>query len=190
MSRTARSAPRRTSATSAIRISNEGYSLYNKACVKCNVENCALCSKENFCYQCNTDQAFVADSNGQCAYCTDHCATCTSTDCTACGDGYKLTDGTCTALCSIAGCSTCVSATACATCDSDLTLLSDSTCSCGIAHCKTCVKSVCQECADGYSYNNHRNTCNGTNSSSERIHVKRSTLALIASLITFATMLL
>ncbi|EPY16385.1 hypothetical protein STCU_11329 [Strigomonas culicis] len=171
---------------------SDGYCLYNKACFKCNVENCALCSKENFCSQCNTDQAFVVDSNGKCVYCTDHCATCTSAGCTVCSDGYTLSGDTCRASCNITDCNTCASATACATCNTGLTLMSDGTCSCNIANCKTCFNSVCKECAYGYIYNIAGRTCDVITSvtdASGRIQLRQSALALITSLIIFTVML-
>ncbi|EPY15448.1 hypothetical protein STCU_12019 [Strigomonas culicis] len=158
------------------------------------MENCALCSKENFCYQCNTDQAFVVDSSGKCAYCGDHCTACTSSGCIGCSAGYTLTSGECTALCSLIGCSTCASATACAQCNTGLTLLSDGTCSCGIAHCETCFNSVCKECDEGYFYNMLNSTCDLITSSlmnaSGKTHVRLQTLVLAATIIALTAVLL
>lgn len=114
--------------------------VYNTTIGKCVDMICPTGCAEmcvNGCSACETGRYLDYD-NGKCPLCSDkiaNCAKCTSkagtligtsVTCTACADGYTLSDGKCVASCPM-GCSSCSSSTTCTACDSGY-YLSNGTC--------------------------------------------------------------
>ena len=180
----------------------------------CDVEGCsntgATCTACKDGYLKNSDgsaclygcQSLIASGEGQgllCATCKDTdkirtdkkgclygCKTEASNACTACNDGYKITEaGTCIKGCKTVDDTTETSAK-CKTCTTEANISTDGL-SC-IANCKTTGHNseVCSECKDGYTLSTDKASCTETKKDDD----KSSSFGLYTSLLIFVLGLL
>jgi len=175
---------------------NPNYVLVNGYCVAqlttypCStVANCAACSFNNFCSQCNN--GYILSSLGTCipTQCTNvpNCASCSANYvCQQCNSGYTLSLGFMSLqsqplsvssiltaqciptgiTCNVTNCAFCKSNNACAACFSgyDFSSSGSNVCSptCSISNCYQCQEgnqNLCLTCSPGYSLSSNGASC-------------------------------
>ena len=133
-----------------------GYYLYDGSCFICPAGySCNGITQ----IQCSQGQ-YSPQGSLNCYNCPAGCFACTSsTNCTSCQNGYKLSDGKCVFSCNVLNCSQCVSGndSKCKICNEGYILHQDNCykeVACNRDVCLACIKKdnavVCVSCAEGY----------------------------------------
>jgi len=127
---------------------NAGTVLVNGQCY-CD-PTCATCNgiTDGDCLSCNSHQVLI---NGRCNQCNSACKECTdpsSTGCSECDDGFKLSSGQCVPACDTSACKTCTSDNSqCASCHDGQTLYNGECIQCDPS-CNTCSGPENYQCID------------------------------------------